>query len=1086
MLAGQSTGARPGWLGRFLLLTCAALALLVIAPAARSQVSSEPQPDTQRGSQEQRGSPTKTVPEEYRFAAGLYRQQRWDLAAEAFRKFIKNHPDHERVPYARLYLGLTLVNADKYADARDVLRAYVRDYPQSRSLPDALYRAGECSYLLDDLKSAERELGRFVKEYPRHELVEWALPYLGDSELRLKAPAAARDSFKTALERFPKSRLADDSKFGLGRAYEDLHQDRAAGEIYAELAADKNSARAPQALLNLATLRFRTGQFEEASQAFLRLAEEFPKSSLVGAAHLNAGFAFYQLARYPRAMEEFDRASTDKRQAATAGYWKGLSEKALGDYAHAGAQLKATYESDPHGPLAEGAHYYWAECELRTGHFDAAKKLFLDGVDQWPKGDLADDGLHFAGETALLAGSLDEAKQLVERFEKTLPNSPLKLHEQILKARVLNARAAALLKEANRPDRPLNGAKAEQERREAIAVLENVIAQSHLSRTIVLARFYLGRTLEDTGDFAKAVDVLAPLVTQADQPKASSEAIDALALSGHALVAIGKFEKALPPLTKYLSLRPKGSQAERALADRAVAHARLNRADESAADVAQLIGNFPHSPTAAETVRRLAELSYDAQDFKTARDRFAKLAELGEPKSDVRRMGLSGVGWSQFELKAFDQSTAAFGEVFERFPTDTLQVAEAGYMRARALQQAGKLADAAQAYSQAFEKLAPGGAASPGEELHGPTQYGFLSGIQAANLLAQLKRYDDADSAYRRLAEHYPKAGKLSDVLFDWANLLYVAKKDAPQKQRIREILTRIEREFPGSKMEREARLRLAKLDAQEGQANPAEKTFRSLIADSGADAKTREDALANLVTLSADKQEWKNVRDLAQKYLTEFPKGVDTRVVRLQLASAELRLNDAASAGKTLAELLRELKGDTGQPAAWWPNVWILLAESQYQQKKYDELEATVQDVRSRMPDSPLLPQADEVLGRSFKNRTQWDKALAAFQRAIEGSHGEQSDTAAKSQLMIAEIRFLQKDFRQAKEEYLKVSTLYDRLPDWAAPALFQVGQCEEELQQTRDAEKTYTQLIASFPRSDFAKDAKKRLDELHKRPAG
>ena len=27
----------------------------------------------------------------------------------------------------------------------------------------------------------------------------------------------------------------------------------------------------------------------------------------------------------------------------------------------------------------------------------------------------------------------------------------------------------------------------------------------------------------------------------------------------------------------------------------------------------------------------------------------------------------------------------------------------------------------------------------------------------------------------------------------------------------------------------------------------------------------------------------------------------------------------------------------------------------------------------------------------------------------------------------MIAEIRFLQKDFRQAKEAYLKVSTLYD-----------------------------------------------------------
>ena len=74
----------------------------------------------------------------------------------------------------------------------------------------------------------------------------------------------------------------------------------------------------------------------------------------------------------------------------------------------------------------------------------------------------------------------------------------------------------------------------------------------------------------------------------------------------------------------------------------------------------------------------------------------------------------------------------------------------------------------------------------------------------------------------------------------------------------------------------------------------------------------------------------------------------------------------------------------------------------------------------------------------------------------------------------------------KQAERDYLKVSTLYDRLPEWAAPALFQAGQCEEKLQKTLDAEKSYTRLMADFPGSSFAKDAKKRLDELHKRPAG
>src|SRR5262245_45595263 len=86
--------------------------------------------------------------DDYNLAVGLYKQKRWELAAESFRKFVKDNPEHERIPYARLYLGLTLVNSEKYGDARQVLRGFVKDYPQSRNLPDALYRVAECSYLL--------------------------------------------------------------------------------------------------------------------------------------------------------------------------------------------------------------------------------------------------------------------------------------------------------------------------------------------------------------------------------------------------------------------------------------------------------------------------------------------------------------------------------------------------------------------------------------------------------------------------------------------------------------------------------------------------------------------------------------------------------------------------------------------------------------------------------------------------------------------------------------------------------------------------------------------------------------------------
>jgi TolA-binding protein len=40
--------------------------------------------------------------------------------------------------------------------------------------------------------------------------------------------------------------------------------------------------------------------------------------------------------------------------------------------------------------------------------------------------------------------------------------------------------------------------------------------------------------------------------------------------------------------------------------------------------------------------------------------------------------------------------------------------------------------------------------------------------------------------------------------------------------------------------------------------------------------------------------------------------------------------------------------------------------------------------------------------------------------------------------------------------------------------------------LKQQDDAEKSYRSVITDYPQTKFAEEAKKRLDELHKRPTG
>ncbi len=1072
---GQGISGRPR-LPQNRLLVALAIVCTAIPIAAVGQTQTAPK------------SQSQGVPQEYRLATGFYKQQRWDLAADAFRDFLKKYPNHERVPYARLYLGLTLVNADQLSDARRVLRDYVRDYPKSKSLPDVLYRVGECSYLLDDLKSAATEFQQFLKQYPQHDLVEWALPYLADTKLRLKEPEAARDLFKKALAQYPHGRLTEDSKFGLARADEELKDFDAAAALYSELAENKaTGTRAAQSLMNLATIRFRTGKYDDASKLFLRLIEEFPKFKSLASAQLNAGLSLYQMGQYRRAIDLFDRASADKGQSAVAGYWKGISFKALGDMAQAVQVLKATYEADPQNPVAPSALFYWADCELRSAHYEAAQKLFLELARKWPQGDLADDGLHFAGEAALLAGSIDQAEQLVARFGKEYPTSNITLSEEILLGRVLDAKAAALLKEGSGSDSGKNHQQAVEIRHAAIEHFEKVMAMSQIPRTKTLASFHLGRVLQEAGENARAVDVLAPLTEQADGPETSSEAIEALVIWANSESELGNQQAAVAAFSKYLKLRPKGGQSEQALAGRAMANARLGKNEAAHDDAFRLLKEFPQKAVGADTLRRLAERAYDAKEWKNAADLFGTLAEQGAADSDLRRVGLSGLGWTRFKLKSFDDSAAAFAEVFKGFPARLPQVAEAGYMHGLALQQAAKRSEASKAYLETFQKLAQ---LVPAQEsdaaARGISQYGFMAGVQAAGLLAQLKRYDEADSAYRLVVERFPKAPQIGQVLFDWANMLYVTKKDAEQRRRVRELLTRIVHDFPESTARDNARLFLAELDLLDGKSNVAEKAFREVLADPKADAKVREDGLSRLIAVAADKEDWTVVRELAEKFLDQFGKSPDAPLVRLNLAAAHLGLKDPVAAQKILIELQHDINSAEGESAEWSARVWILLAEALYQQRKYDDVLATSDDLRRRLPKSALLYQADEILGRSFKNQAQWDKAIKAFQRVIDVRLDDQDETAAKSRLMIAECWFLQKKYREARADYLKVSVLYSKLPEWAAPALFQAGLCAESLKRLDDAEKSYRDLIGGYPKTKYAEEAQKRLDELHKRPTG
>ena len=84
-----------------------------------------------------------------------------------------------------------------------------------------------------------------------------------------------------------------------------------------------------------------------------------------------------------------------------------------------------------------------------------------------------------------------------------------------------------------------------------------------------------------------------------------------------------------------------------------------------------------------------------------------------------------------------------------------------------------------------------------------------------------------------------------------------------------------------------------------------------------------------------------------------------------------------------------------------------------------------------------------------------------------------------------VAETYLLQKNYEVALQEYLKVYYLY-KFPHWQAPALYQAAQCDEALNEWKDAARAYEDLLRDFPESEFAAKAKERLPVARRKADG
>ncbi|MCX7029797.1 MAG: tetratricopeptide repeat protein [Spirochaetes bacterium] len=695
-----------------LLLVCALLAVPLPAHAARSEAD-------------------LFAEAESRYLGGTYAP-----ALEAYDGFIAAYPRSSLVPDAHYRRAVALLRLERWQEASDALREVETRWRTTRWIDYVPLWQGVALYQLGSWSLALASLDRFLAGTPDPDLTPQALLHRGLCLVSLNDPVAAEVALAKLLADWPKAANRSYAKVALGT----LLARRGSWAELAELTAGEPAGTDPwreRLLLLRSEALWATGRRDEAAglarglvssrdddialPAYQRLfaaAEmggDLPQmQSLTQAAEVRfassppvlaelwtrTGVASYrrgnrELAEYFLARVWGLRDRTPVDEIAVLYLAEALLDR--GDAAGARGVLETFLASGRPGSGA--ALMSLGDAALETGDFAGAAARYAEFLEAWPASERRAEAGYLLAYSRYRQGRYAEAAEAVGRFAGQ--PGPF--------ARDLGRLRVALLKREGR----LEEALAETG---ALVAGDDRDARARLERMKIL--FQLGR-LADLPAEADALFVNAP----------------GLATTDPYAFLLASYLRGLGQVTR------KEWQA---------AAASLDAVNAQAAERAGLGVIVPWARY---------YLGWAAVRGGSLNQAAAVLDELAAkwPSHELAQRSLFLAGWAQFSLKAWDAAADRFARASAG--PDRELVSRSQYLRAKSLQNAGRLAEA----STSFRAMAD---AEPRTDLSDDALYEY------ASITDSLGSMTVAADAFARLASEFPDSPFAETALFARAEAL--------------------------------------------------------------------------------------------------------------------------------------------------------------------------------------------------------------------------------------------------------------------------------------------------------------------------